>query len=41
MQQARNFFVSLKFKKGNNQFSYLTLNLKKKISYSSYLIIWQ
>lgn len=30
MQQARNFFVNLKFKKGNNQFSYFTLNLKKK-----------
>lgn len=41
MQQARNFFVNLKFKKGNNQFSYFTLNLKKKMSYSSYLIIWQ
>lgn len=30
MQQARNFFVNLKFKKGNNQFSFFTLNLKKK-----------
>lgn len=30
MEQVRNFFINVKFKKGNNQFSFFTLNLKKK-----------
>lgn len=30
MEQVRNFFINVKFKKGNNQFSFFTLNLRKK-----------